>query len=58
MAAACPPSPHVNVFGVHTEYGPHDTPRPLRVQLLQVAGSTAGFLVGVAGLAYARVRRR
>ena len=57
MAASCPPSPHVNLFGVHTAYGPLHAPG-LWTRAGHVAGTVLGLLVGAAAFTRGFLRKR
>lgn len=57
MAASCSPSPHTNLFGVQTAYGPVHPMDPW-TRAGRVAGTALGVVVGTASFVRGLLRKR
>lgn len=57
MAGSYSPSPHTNLFGVHTEYGPVHAPDPW-TRAGRAAGTLAGLVVGTVVFVRGLLRKR
>ncbi len=56
MASTFSPSPHVNIFGVHTEYGPvHEPKTPQKWR--KIAAPLLGITLATGGMMLRWIRR-